>query len=134
MKAIPRRSDATPSALFDPREEDTSAFYASWLAERLPGMTLVRAWCGATEQERWDELETLRMETGRLRAMVEWAISILRSARHPNYARDLEKAYLGDEYEDRSKDRARTEVAWRKEFDRLGLGIGSDPPADRQNE
>lgn len=83
--------------------ETPPEFYVDWLANRQPAFALVRQWCGAGEQDRWQENQALRTEIERLRTLVEGAISTFRSHGHPHLSKRLETEYWGEQYEVRAQ-------------------------------
>lgn len=59
--------------------------------EYAPARELIRQWCGADAQERYDELTALRVEVVRLGNLVERAISAVRTAGNLREADALER-------------------------------------------
>jgi hypothetical protein len=56
-----------------------------------PAYALLRQWCGAEANARFDELQALRTEVRRLGTLVESAISVLREAGQGTIAEALER-------------------------------------------
>lgn len=66
---------------------------AEWFEDDNAVLQVLRSWCGAKPQERFDELVALREEVERLNAIVQRALSALRAAGLEQAAEDLHRAF-----------------------------------------
>jgi len=62
---------------------------SEWLHEKEPVFALLREWCGVPSVDQFNELEALRDEVSRLRALIEQAAQRFEALNHPRIAKQL---------------------------------------------